>query len=369
MSEENKLQRTPLYDDHVALKARMVSFGGWEMPVQYEGILKEQSQTRTAASIFDISHMGEFMIEGDCVKSGLDRIVTMSLQNLPVKSCRYGCILNEEGGVIDDLIVFRLGEKKWFLVVNGATTEKDERHFQKHLTKEAVFTNVSSQTGKVDIQGPLSLNVLSSFVADVEKLDYYTCDYFDLLGERVLISRTGYTGELGYEIYFPWGRTSDLWKALLAHEHVKPAGLGARDILRVEMGYSLYGHELRENTSPLESGLQRFLDLEKDFIGKNVLLKQKSEGLKKKIVGLRSETRRAPRQDHKIYLSSGEEIGIVTSGIFSPSLNEGVGLGFVAPEHAKLETPILFGDDKNKNPGSIASRAFYKEGSLHLKKS
>ena len=369
MLDQEKLQRTPLYDEHIALKARMVPFGGWEMPVQYDGILKEQEHTRNAASIFDISHMGEFIIEGDCIESGLDRIVTMSLQNLPVKSCKYGCILNEQGGVIDDLIVFRLQERKWFLVVNGATTEKDAQHFQEHLTKEAVFTDVSSQTGKIDVQGPLSLKVLSSFVADVEKLDYYTSDYFDLLKERVLISRTGYTGELGYEIYFPWNKTKDLWETLLEHENVRPAGLGARDILRIEMGYSLYGHELAENISPLESGLHRFIDLEKDFIGKDALLKQKQESLKRKIVGISSKTRRAPRQGHKIFLESGDEIGAVTSGTFSPSLNEGIGLGFVAAQHADQGTAILFGDDKNKNPGTIASRAFYKDGSLHLKKS
>ena len=165
----------------------------------------------------------------------------------------------------DDLIVFRLEERKWFLVVNGATAEKDAKHFQEHLTEGAAFKDVSFQTGKIDVQGPLSRNVLSSFVAEIEKLDYYTCDYFDLLGERVIISRTGYTGELGYEIYFPWGKTKDLWGALLEHENVKPAGLGARDILRIEMGYSLYGHELEEGISPLESGLQRFIDFEKDF--------------------------------------------------------------------------------------------------------
>lgn len=367
MSTQNGLMKTPLHDEHLALKARMVPFGGWEMPVQYDGIIKEHNHTRRAVSIFDISHMGEFILEGDCVESGLDAIVTMPLTDLFVGCCRYGCILNERGGVVDDLIIFRMGEHKWFIVVNGATTDKDKKHFQKHLKKTAVFEDVSSQTGKIDIQGPLSLKVLSSFVADIGKLDYYTCDYFDLLGERVLISRTGYTGELGYEIYFPWDKTRDLWNVLIDHDQVKPAGLGARDVLRIEMGYSLYGHELREDISPLESGLNRFVSFEKDFIGKEALLKQKKEGLKQKIVGIASENRRAPRQDQKIYKETGEEIGVVTSGTFSPSLNKGIGLGFVGTQHAHQGAMILFGDPKSKNAGNISARTFFKDGSLHNK--
>ena len=367
MLTHDQLQKTPLYDEHLTLKARMVPFGGWEMPVQYDGIIKEHDHTRQIVSIFDISHMGEFIVDGDCVECGLDAIVTMPLVDLPVGSCRYGCILNEQGGVIDDLIVFRIEERKWFLVVNGATTQKDKAHFQKHLKEGAVFKDVSFQTGKIDIQGPLSFNVLSSFVADVGKLDYYTCDYFDLLGERVLISRTGYTGELGYEIYFPWEKTKDLWQELIGHDSVQPAGLGARDILRIEMGYSLYGHELEENISPLESGLSRFVSFDKDFIGKDVLLKQKKEGLTRRIVGISSENRRAPRQDQRIYLGSGEEIGVVTSGTFSPSLNKGIGFGFVKTQHADSGSPVIFGDNKSKNAAVISSRAFYKDGSLRNK--
>ncbi len=365
MLTQEQLQRTPLFDVHNALNARMVPFGGWEMPVQYEGILKEHAHTREAASIFDISHMGEFIIEGDCVESGLDRLVTMSLSDLSVHSCRYGCILNDQGGVIDDLIVFRMEQDKWFIVVNGATIQKDAAHFQKHLSRSSKFIDVSLQTGKIDIQGPASREILTSFVAEIDQLDYYTFDFFDLLGENVLISRTGYTGELGYEIYYPWNKTKDLWQALIAHDKVKPAGLGARDVLRLEMGYSLYGHELGEDISPLESGLNRFIQFEKDFIGKDVLMAQKDKGLKRKIVGLSSETRRAPREGYQIYSESGDAIGVVTSGTFSPCLNKGIGLGFVDTQHASQGSNVLFGDDKNKNAAVIVSRAFYKSSSLH----
>jgi len=336
------------------------------MPVQYEGILKEHAHTRSAASIFDISHMGEFIVEGDCLKSGLDRLLTMSLSDLPIRSCRYGCMLNEQGGVMDDLIVFRLEQEKWFIVVNGATILKDAAHFQKHLTDSSKFSDISLQTGKIDIQGPASREVLSSFVAEVDKLNYFTFDYFDLLGERVLISRTGYTGELGYEIYYPWNKTKDLWRTLLAHDKVKPAGLGARDVLRLEMGYSLYGHELAEDISPLESGLSRFIHFDKDFLGKDVLLAQKDEGLKRKIVGLSSETRRAPREGHKIFLESGEEVGVITSGTFSPCLNKGIGLGFIDTQYANQGTKVLYGDEKSKNTALITSRTFHKNSSLRF---
>lgn len=365
MLTQEQLQRTPLFDEHCNLNARMVPFGGWEMPVQYEGILKEHAHTRDAVSVFDISHMGEFIIEGDCVDSGLDRLLTMSLVDFPVRGCRYGCMLNEQGGIIDDLIVFRLEQEKWFIVVNGATTQKDAAHFRKFLTDRSTFNDVSLQTGKIDIQGPASREVLSSFVAEIDKLDYYTFDYFDLLGERVLISRTGYTGELGYEIYYPWNKTKDLWRALIAHDKVKPAGLGARDVLRLEMGYSLYGHELGEDITPLESGLNRFIHFDKDFIGKDVLVTQKDEGLKRKIGALSSETRRAPREGHKIYSEAGEEIGIITSGTFSPCLKKGIGLGFVDMEHVSQGSKVTFGDQKGKNAAVITSRTFYKSNSLH----
>jgi len=364
MLGEEQLNKTPLFADHVALKARMAPFGGWEMPIQYDGILKEHTHTREAVSIFDISHMGEFIVEGHYAASGLDRIVTMSLFDLPVKSCRYGCILNDHGGVIDDLIVFRIEEEKWFIVANGATMVKDAAHFQKYLTDKAVFKNISMQTGKIDVQGPASREALCTLVDGLDRLKYYTFDFFDLLGERVLISRTGYTGELGYEIYFPWGKTLNLWHALISIPQVKPAGLGARDVLRLEMGYSLYGHELSEDVSPLESGLNRFVHFEKDFIGLEALLKEKERGLSKKIVGIRSSNRRAPREHNRIYLPSGEEVGVVTSGTFSPCLKAGIGLAFVSLPHSVIGQSILFGDDKSKNDGNIDSRFFYQSGSL-----
>ena len=364
MNQPDTCLKTPLFNEHLALKARMVPFEGWEMPVQYEGILAEYRQTRKVASLFDTCHMGEFIVEGDYRESGLDEIVTISLADMPVKSCRYGFILNDRGGVIDDLIVFREDTEKWFIVINAGTKDKDADHFRQHLKKCATFKDISDQTGKIDIQGPLSRKVLSVCIENIEKLNYYTFDYFDFLGENVIISRTGYTGELGYEIYSPWPATEKIWKKLCDQVSVKPAGLGARDVLRLEMGYSLYGHELSEDISPLEAGLKRFVDFDKDFLGKDALGHQQQEGLKKKIIGFVAETRSSPRAHHKIYSRDKKEIGEVASGTFSPSLEKGIGLGFVAREFARLDEKIFFGDEKRQNAATITKRTFFDKGSL-----
>lgn len=364
-TRSEQLLRTPLYEEHVKLKAKMVPFGGWEMPVQYEGILAEHHATRNGATLFDICHMGEFIVEGDVKETGLDRLVTMPLADLPVKTSRYGAILNEQGGVIDDCIIFRMEEKKWFVVVNGSTIKKDATHFLKNLRKPEKFLDVSAQLGKLDLQGPLSRDVLKRFVPSLDRLQYFTFDFFELLGEKnILISRTGYTGELGYEIFYPWNKTVDLWRALLGDERVKPAGLGARDVLRLEKGYSLYGHELNDETTPLESGLERFIDFSKDFIGRDVLLKQKEKGIPRKLVGILSDNRRAPREGQEIFSSEGKLIGKVSSGTFSPCLNVGIALGFVSTEAARLNQKIAFGSSTQQNPATLTGKIFYKQGSI-----
>lgn len=334
------------------------------MPLQYEGILAEYGSTRREVTVFDTSHMGEFIVEGDAEKSGLDKIVTQAIKDMPVKSCRYGACLNGQGGVIDDLIVFRVKDDKWFIVVNGATTPKDAAHFQKHITAQGKFKDISAQTGKLDVQGPLSRDVLRPLVKGIERLDYYTFDEFDVLGEKVIVSRTGYTGELGYEIYFPWNKTVELWREIFKDKRVKPAGLGARDVLRLEMGYSLYGHELLDNIAPLEAGLKKFVDFKKDFIGREALVEQERRGIPRKLVAFWSENRRSPRAEQKIFSEDNKEIGVVTSGTFSPALTRGIGMGFVASEFAQVGKKILVGDPKNTIPAEITVRPFYKNGTF-----
>ena len=260
MSTTLALHNTPLLHEHIALGAKMVGFGGWNMPLQYEGIIAEWDHNRKTCSIFDCSHMGEFIIKGDAVRSGLDRIVTQTIIDMPLGSCRYGAILSDKGGVIDDLIVYRKAQEEWMIVVNASNIEKDAFHFKANLTTAAAFTDISFQTAKLDLQGPFSRDVLSDLLGQKITLEYYTFSEFVLLGEKCLISRTGYTGELGFEIYYPWDKAVKLWQTILKDSRVKPTGLGVRDVLRIEMCYSLYGHELSEDIHVLECGLEKFLD-------------------------------------------------------------------------------------------------------------
>lgn len=358
------LLRTPLYTEHLFLKARMAAFGGWDMPIQYEGILAEHQQTRQGVTLFDISHMGEFFIHGDCESSGLERIFTMRLGDMPLKTSRYGMMCNERGGVIDDCIMFRMDDHTWYLVVNGSTIAKDAAHIQTHLSPVGRFTDVSFQTGKLDLQGPLAREVLKTFIPEIGGLEYFAFDYFTLLGEKALVSRTGYTGELGYEIFFPWGKTVDLWRALLSDARVTPAGLGARDILRLEKGYSLYGHELGEDRTPLESGLGRFIDWNKDFIGKSVLCRQLEDGVTRTVIGIISDNRRAPREGQAVLTQDRQPIGQITSGGFSPSLSRGIALALVDFDYAKPGVPVLFGEDDKFFQGSTHARVLFRGGSV-----
>jgi aminomethyltransferase len=356
---------TPLHDTHIKLGAKMVDFAGWDMPVQYpDGILKEHDANRKGVSIFDCSHMGEFIIEGDHAEKDLERIVTQSITGMPVKTCRYGMMLNEKGGTVDDLIVYRMTDKVWMLVVNAANIAKDRRNILKHIARSVRFHDISTRTAKLDVQGPLSREVLLQLLPGIEKLEYYTFDEFDLCGERVIVSRTGYTGELGFEIYCPWDTAQKVWDAVLADSRVKPTGLGVRDVLRIEATYPLYGHELSDTISPLEAGLKRFVDMNKDFVGKPALLKMQEEGQPRSLFCFVSENRRAPRAEHKIFTSDGVEAGDVVSGTFSPALGRGIGIGFLKKEFTSMGKNIIFGDTKLKANAEIVPRPFYKEGSL-----
>jgi aminomethyltransferase len=297
------------------------------------------------------------------VATGLDRIVTQPIQDLAVNSCRYGVMLNDHAGVIDDLIVFRLAKERWLIVVNAGTMEKDARHFESHLSPAAKFQNISAQTAKIDVQGPKSRELLARIVPGIERLSYYTFGEFDVLGERVIVSRTGYTGELGYEIYYPGDKMVKVWQEVLALG-AKPAGLGARDVLRLEMGYCLYGHELSEDISPLVAGLNSFIDWNKDFLAKNVLQNQKQSGITKKAVCLVSQSRRSPRAGQKIFSGSGQDAGVVTSGSFSPALTRGIGIGIVEAQAAAVGQKISFGEGANLTAAEICKKPFYKNGTF-----
>jgi aminomethyltransferase len=343
--------------------AKMAPFGGWLMPIQYDGILTEHAHTRAKVSVFDICHMGEFILEADPVSSGLDRIVTQDIISMPIGSCRYGFILNEEGGVLDDLVMYRTGDLEWMAVVNAATIESDEKHFLKNLRGKYSFKNVSDSLGKLDIQGPLSGEALTKiFGPEIARLSYYAFDRFELWGEKCLVSRTGYTGELGYEVYISVGNVVKLWKKLLEDGRMKPAGLGSRDTLRLEMGYPLYGQDLDKAHTPLEAGFERFVDLSKDFIGKSALLAKKSAGLKENLIYFKADSRRSPRHGFGIY-DGITRIGTVTSGSFAPSLSAGIGMGYV---HGKIETGtrLIVRDQSTEIPVTTVKRPFYKKPAI-----
>jgi len=364
MTPADVLRKTPLYEDHLSLKAKMVSFGGWSMPVQYTSILDEYGQCRKATALFDICHMGEFIVEGDLALSSLQKIFTANLDNLAVHRSRYGLMLNSKGGVIDDLIIFRLAEQKYFLVVNAANIEKDFLHIQQMIGAKVRCENISDRTGKLDLQGPLARDVLAKLCPGIVKLKYFQSDTFSLLGESCLVSRTGYTGELGYEIFYPWSKTKILWQKILENDKVKPAGLGARDILRIEMAYSLYGHEINEDISPLEAGLDAFVNFEKDFIGRDVLLKQKEKGQMRRMVYFISADRRSPRQGNRLFSLDKKDIGEVTSGTFSPALQKGIGIGRVLADTDAALDAVFFGSDQNFASGQICQKPFYHHGTL-----
>jgi len=355
------MHQSPLHNEHLALKAKMVPFGGWDMPVQYDGILAEHAATRKNCAMFDTSHMGEFFVDGDAVASGLDHLVSQTIADMSLGTCRYGFLLNERGTVVDDLIVYRLAEEKWMIVVNAGTMDNDARLFSAGITDKGRFLNGSSFLGKLDVQGPDSRDILRPFVPGIDQLEYYTFFEATVLGEKVVVSRTGYTGELGYEIYFPWNKMTQLWRELLSRG-VKPAGLGARDLLRTEMALPLYGHELSEDISPLSVGLGRFIDWNKDFVGKAALLKQKEAGVREKMICLVSESRRSLRAGHPIFSLDEKNIGTVTSGTFSPAFQKGVGLGIVTIERLGGAAAVYFGEGRERTRAEIVTRPIYKNG-------
>ena len=365
-TQTTTLKTTPLFKDHVALGAKMAPFAGWNMPIQYEGILAETLHTRKAVSLFDICHMGEFLIKGHYKKSGLDYLVSGPIDHLKIGTCKYNSLLNEKGGVIDDLIVYRKDDDEWMIVVNAATIEKDKKHFRTHLTKDSKFLDLSQKIGKIDLQGPLAREIIRSLASGASSLDYYTFIETDVLGEKNIVSRTGYTGELGFEIYASMEKIKDIWKILLKDKRVKPAGLGARDILRLEMGYSLYGQDIDEEITPLEAGLEKFIDFQKDFMGKAALIRQKTSQEHLGRVFFKTLSRRSPRHNHKIYVP-GEVRGTVTSGSFSPHLETGIGMGFVQKDiKLNIGIPIAVGDENLKIEAVITQRPFINKTSLKM---
>jgi aminomethyltransferase len=354
--------KTPLYDAHVALGARMAPFGGWDMPIQYDGILIEHEHTRTRTGLFDICHMGEFELRGPTALADLERLLTQSIGSLAVGQCRYGYLLRDDGGVLDDLTCYRLGTDHFWLVVNAGTCADDAAWIRSHLSPQTQFTDLSPQIAKLDIQGPTSQKDMEAVIGKpLPDLKYFRFTEWELWGEKCLLSRTGYTGEWGYELYFPWGKAVAFWEKFLTNKNIKPVGLGARDTLRLEMGYPLYGHELSTDRSPVATGRGNFIDAKKNFIGKSAVEKDLKQGAGRYLVGLRLENRRAARSHDQVF-SGDKLVGEVTSGSLAPSLNVAVAMAFIDEPLTQVGTSVEIEVHGKRLPALVVDLPFYKKG-------
>lgn len=356
-------RQTALYDRHVALGGRLVEFSGWQLPVQYQGIIAEHKAGRRQAAVFDTSHMGQLYIEGPAAGAALARVCTQNAADLAVGKCGYGFLLNASGGVIDDTILMRLDEQRFLLVVNAGTRGEDAEWLASHLPGDLPVRDALAEGwGKIDVQGPDAHAVLAPLVGEaLAKLKYFRVAEMTCLGRPCVISRTGYTGELGYELMAAGEDLLAIFDELMAGGRVTPAGLGARDSLRLEMGMPLYGHELNPQTTPLEADLGRFVDTEREFIGAAALRQQAESGIARKLVGLAAETRRRAAEGDPI-TCDGRDVGVVTSSAFSPSLETSIAMGYVATDVAEIGQTLAIGTARKELPVRVTERPFYTQG-------
>jgi aminomethyltransferase len=359
------LKRTPLYEQHLALGARIVEFGGWEMPVQYSSILDEHRAVRTHAGLFDVSHMGEFKVEGPDALAFLQYLVPNDVSRLAIYQALYTQLCLPDGGTIDDLIIYHLADNHYMMVVNAANIDKDYAWVEKQAKNFNVqTTNQTYTTALLALQGPEAQAILQPLAeVDLSTIRYYHCTPGMVDGINCIISRTGYTGEDGFELYCAPVDAPKLWNDLLAagKDHgLLPAGLGARDTLRLEAGYCLYGHELDEQTNPLEAGLGWTIKLNKDdFIGRDALLKVKEQGPKRKLIGVEMIERGVCRGGYAIY-ENGQQIGALTSGAPSPTFNKNIGMGYVETPHAVVGDTIHIDIRGKPTAARIVALPFYK---------
>lgn len=361
------MKKTALYDKHVSLGAKIVPFAGYEMPVSYSGIIEEHQTVREHVGIFDVSHMGEFIIKGDGALNLIQRVTSNDVTKLKDGDAQYSCLPNGKGGIVDDLLVYKLAEEEYMLVVNASNIEKDWDWISKHNEAGVEMKNISDETALMAVQGPKTAEALQALTdVDLSALKYYTFVRGSFAGfDNVIISATGYTGSGGFEIYVANENAAAVWDAILeaAKDYgIKPIGLGARDTLRLEMGYCLYGNDIDDTTSPLEAGLGWITKLKKeaDFVDKDFLIEQKAAGLTRKLVGFEVLGKRPPRQGYAIVNAEGEEIGTVTSGTKGPSVEKAIGMGYVQKAYAKKETTIFIGVRGKKIEAKVVGLPFYK---------
>lgn len=343
-----EIKNTPFTQKHIALGAKMAPFAGYNMPISYTGINDEHATVRRNAGVFDVSHMGEFILKGENALELIQRVTSNDAAKLKAGQAQYSCLPNENGGIVDDLLVYCLEENKaYMLVVNASNMEKDWNWISARNTHGVEMHNISEKTALLAIQGPNATKILQPLTElDIINLKYYTFVKGTFAGvENVLISATGYTGAGGVEIYFEDkdGAADKIWNAIFetgTPQGLKPIGLGARDTLRLEMGFCLYGNDLDDTTSPIEAGLGWITKFTKEFTSRALFEKQKAEGVSRKLVGFEMVDKGIPRHGYEIKNAAGEAVGIVTSGTQSPSLGKAIGMGYVRPEYAPIDSQI-----------------------------
>ncbi|NAY93241.1 glycine cleavage system aminomethyltransferase GcvT [Muricauda sp. JGD-17] len=361
------MKTTALHETHKALGAKMVPFAGYDMPVSYEGVNVEHETVRKSVGVFDVSHMGEFLIEGPKALELIQKVSSNDASKLTVGKAQYSCLPNETGGIVDDLIVYRVKDETYLLVVNASNIDKDWEHISKYNeTIGATMRNISDDFSLLAIQGPKAVEAMQSITSvDLSSIKFYNFVVADFAGiEHVIISATGYTGSGGFEIYCKNFEVQQVWDKVMeagADFGIKPIGLAARDTLRLEMGYCLYGNDIDDTTSPFEAGLGWITKFTKDFVNSEALAKEKEEGPKRKLVAFQIEDKGIPRKGYAILDEDGNEIGEVTSGTMSPSLTKGVGLGYVPTEYSTTDTKIQIQIRKNQVAAIIVKLPFYKE--------
>lgn len=358
-------KRTCLYEKHVGLGAKMVSFGGFEMPLQYTDITDEHNAVRHACGVFDVSHMGEVFVSGAEAEAFVQHIFTNDVAGAPVGKIYYGMMLHETGGTVDDLLVYKMAANCFLLVINAANIDKDYAWIESQAKAFDVKTeNKSDVYGQLAVQGPKAEEICERVLnLRCKELEFYHFATIEAAGEVLIVSRTGYTGEDGFEIYGSHGYIRDAWQRLMDCGEVKPCGLGCRDTLRFEVGLPLYGDELGDDITPLEAGLGIFVKLDKpEFVGKEALAQQKAEGLKRKIVGIKLNGRAIPRHGYEVVDANEEQVvGHVTTGYNSVSTGESVCMAMVDMDHAKLGTPIRIRIHKRLQEGVVVKKKFYEK--------
>ena len=361
------MKRTCLYDRHVKLEAKMVPFGGFEMPIQYTDITDEHQAVRQACGVFDVSHMGEVLVEGAEAEKFVQHIFTNDVSGAPVGKIFYGMMLHPHGGTIDDLLVYKMGDEKFFLVINAANIDKDYAWISQQAAQFDVTTeNQSDSYGQLAVQGPKAEKVMEEVLAlTCSELEFYTFKLIEAEGETLIVSRTGYTGEDGFEIYGSHAYIQAAWDRLIESKEAKPCGLGCRDTLRFEVGLPLYGDELTDVISPIMAGLGMFVKLDKEeFVGKEAVARQKAEGVQQKLIGIELEGRAIPRHGYEV-VADDKVIGSVTTGYCSISTGKSVCMALVDAAYAKLDTPVQVRIHRKLQPGKVVKKRFYQK---HYKK-